>query len=326
MIQLIQDFILRFRKNFQESRNATVLIAAGSLIAIFVVWYAILMVLDLLDVPWMLRGMLLLNRIIFLAALGLAAYIVIRIGSRIPQLSWFWGYDMARVASQKQKASTSSNIKSATERVQDITAFCLVPRSTPKGTELVYLDENSAHMRVKSAIRFWCYFLPALFTIGAVAGVPLGGYWGFEIYNAQPNRWNINPTPYVFWGAVFLSGSFVAAAIYSYFATRPWLGVKVTPSTITYGSMKFDRRYYGGMQIGYSTNEGGDLKNGFFDLSLGMAALRLSYGPWGEDLKYLINKYHSAEIVNWMNGVIASVGAAPPPDYDPYAGRKIELL
>lgn len=326
MIQLFQDFVLRLKKNFQENRNATILISAGAALATFVIWFVLLFLLEVFGIRYALRQVPFLNRILFFAALFLAGYIVVRIGSRVPQLGWFWGYDMAPVIAHKAEDAAPPSPKPSDGRVEDVAAFCLVPRSTPKGTELDYLDANTARMRVKSAIRFWCYFYPGLFTICAIAGVPLGGYWGLDIYNANPNRWNINPVPYVFWGAVLLSGAFVAAAIYSYFSTRPWVTIVVTASTITYGSMKFDRRYYRRMQIGYSTQEAGDMKNDFFDLSMGMVALRLSYGDWGEDLKYLVNKYHSEEIVIWMNRIIDSVGSPPPPANDPYAGRKIELL
>lgn len=115
-------------------------------------------------------------------------------------------------------------------------------------------------------------------------------------------------------------------AVISYIRTRPWVKIIATKDTILYGSRKFSRLHYGGMRIGYTTKEDGGLKNSFFDLSLGMAAPRLQYGRWGEDLAYLVNGYHANEIVIWLNEIIDSVGAPPPPKYDAYAGRKPELL
>ncbi|WP_161793899.1 hypothetical protein, partial [Jannaschia aquimarina] len=90
---------------------------------------------------------------------------------------------------------------------------------------------------------------------------------------------------------------------------RFWLPIEISEGTIKVGGKYYAREHSSGFRIGYKV-EGQDagLKNHFMDKSFGMTGLRLSYGEWGEDLPYLINSYHSAEMVIWMNGIVAGVG------------------
>ncbi|WP_157946891.1 hypothetical protein [Thalassobius sp. I31.1] len=146
-----------------------------------------------------------------------------------------------------------------------------------------------------------------------------------QAYMPVAGRWGHNPLQYALTGVLFTCAAFYFVAAVSYFWTRPWVKIVVTPNTIRYGSRFFHREFHDGMRLGYSTNET-DLKNKLLEGSFGTVAMRLTYGRWGEDLPYLVNKYHADEIVIWMNEIINSVGAPIDVRHDPYAGEKSELL
>jgi hypothetical protein len=110
---------------------------------------------------------------------------------------------------------------------------------------------------------------------------------------------------------------FLILGIISYICIRkafPWITLIATPQYIKVGKLYFDRGHYGGMRIGYEIDTGmALLKNDFHDLGVGLQALRLSYGLWGEDLPFLVNRYHAAEIVIWMSYMISLTEAGKDP-------------
>ena len=56
------------------------------------------------------------------------------------------------------------------------------------------------------------------------------------------------------------------------------------------------------------------------DHFMGVSGLRVAYGRWGDDLDYMVNKYHAPEYVVWMNEVIAEVGKVKGLACDPHGG------
>lgn len=101
--------------------------------------------------------------------------------------------------------------------------------------------------------------------------------------------------------------------------------MKVQPDIVTFGNYRFDRSLSSGLQVGYKSRET-EVNQSFVQPKFGVTSLRFTYGSWGEDLKYLVNTYHADEIVIWMNEIINGVGEQTEKRFDPYAGRKIELL
>ena len=197
---------------------------------------------------------------------------------------------------------------------------CHPVRTTPKGTYVGTANRRGATLHVKSAIRFWYWFLPTSLLISSFVIAPfLGGWLGYV--SASNSRFYDEE---VATGIFLMVGVFIALTIVSYFLTRPWVTIVITPDTITYGSTKYAREHHNGMRIGYTIEGVDELKNDFFDISFGLQAIRLTYGRWGEDLPYLVNKYHAAEIVIWMNELIAEVGAPEPKENDPAKGRQSE--
>lgn len=339
----MNDFFENLRKNLKENSEDTRNVIFGIVGAILVAWVTI-------------------NVIFALGFFGLilAALVVIFGATRLPQLAWFWGkstpspsgnpkaekpdvpddippqfldgdpeeLESIEDTSPIPETSSPENIIYYDQLDDDIPLEkgCSYPRETPNGTMLLEASSEKARIRVKSAIRYWCWVLPGALSIASLLiGIPLGAAIGYSIFEDNPNSWQLNPVSYMVWGSIITTGLFIAVAVYSFFATRPWVLITIDPKTIRYGSYKFDRRYHEGMQIGYETGET-ELKNSFFDQSFGAQTLRLTYGPWGEDLPYLVNSYHAPEIVIWMNRIIENVGAPPAKRSDPYAGRKIELL
>jgi hypothetical protein len=211
--------------------------------------------------------------------------------------------------------------------------WAITPRKSPIGTVLIKHTPDLAVMQFQAAIRFWCWVLPTAFLIIAGAALPVGGVWGANAYKKaiESAAWAGGNAPiaslpvYIVFGAVFFSGIFIALSVSAYSLTRPRVRVRVDDQLVKFGSYRFDRKYAGGLRIGYSTKEA-ELRSSFVQPRFGVVELRFSYGRWGENTKYLVDTRHAEELVVWMNEIIESIGAPMIPKNDPFAGRKIELL
>lgn len=206
--------------------------------------------------------------------------------------------------------------------VGETTAFLPV-RQTPKGTRIEVDRPGEVQVRFRAVVRFWFALPYVLGLITLFGSVPLGGFIGyffnpFDGYRSQ-GAWQSWMSFWLFSTPIL----FLAATIISYRLTHLWVKLVATQHYIRVGSYYFDRTKYGGMRIGYEIKTTGNLlKNDFHDLSIGMQALRLSYGPWGEDLPYLVNKYHANEIVLWLNIMIARTMARPAGPTDTATGQR----
>lgn len=331
----MKTFSTTFRNNLNSKSAAT--------------WSIIALLIGMIILMWILVSV-----IIQISFLGLIISImaVLYGATKIPQLGWFWGKeepiadhsthaaasehhmlvheDGTERQSVKQlsinneyKANQESTLETDEEPLLE---GCEKPRETPQGTRLLSQSENRAVMQIKSLIPFWNWFLPGAFTVSAFfIGIPLGGFLGYQSYVSSSSRYMVSSAPYTVWGSILTVSAFLVVAIICYFKTRPWVEVDVSKEAILYGGRKFDRRYHYGMQIGYKSGEG-QLKTSALAPAMGVQNVRLTYGPWGEDLKYMVNAYHASEIIVWMNDIIDGIGASSQSRYDPYAGRKIELL
>lgn len=184
-------------------------------------------------------------------------------------------------------------------------------RSTPKGTVIKRNSKDEFIAEIKCALEFWFWVAPVTIFIIFILLTP------FTI--SMIFSWN--PTIKIL-GVILLLGS-IGALVFSIVRTRFWVKVIVQKDAIKFGDKTYDRQHFGGMRIGYSIEtDDNALKNDFFDKSMGMSALRLCYGRWGEDLPYLVNKYHAAEIVIWLNEHIDAVGAPAPRENAPSEGRR----
>ncbi|MDW3181645.1 hypothetical protein [Roseobacter sp.] len=202
-------------------------------------------------------------------------------------------------------------------------------RETPVGTSIIQISDEKAVLEVQSVIQFWCWFAPLTLTVLAFVAIPVGAWLGYVFYEATITQgWQFNSRDAVgasLRGAIILPALALGAAFLSYRHYRPQVRVTITPDMIQYGDRKFDRQYSGGVRIGYYSQEA-ELGTSFTQGRFGVTLMRLSYGRWGEDLKYMVSSYHAPEIVVWMNEIIDGVGEQITPRHDPYAGKKIELL
>lgn len=188
----------------------------------------------------------------------------------------------------------------------------VTPRHTPKGTKLITANNREALFQIRCARQLWWWLAPIIAVTFCIFVVPFALVAIFALYDPAVNV--------IGW---LLLGACIASLGASYYFTRIWLPITVDKDAITIGNQAFARTRAGGFRLGY-TIEGKDMKNDYMDHSMGLAGLRLAYGPWGEDLPYLVNKYHSAEIVIWMNGIVSAVGAPAPAKHDLEKGRKVE--
>jgi len=194
-------------------------------------------------------------------------------------------------------------------------------REHPKGTKIGKSQPGSVLLRVRAAIRFWwkAFYLMLILCVAApFIGGPIGFAGGIMSAEAAAQRGVFDRAGFgdVFAGAFWTTVIMIGLTIWVFRLTRPWVEIYADANEVRVGSQRFDRTHYGHFRLGYEiqTSEG-LLKNDFHDLDIGLQGLRLSYGLWGEDLPYLVNKYHANEIVLWLNAMIAQtakpVEAAP---------------
>jgi hypothetical protein len=209
------------------------------------------------------------------------------------------------------------------------------PRPRPIGIRNVKVDQNGQQVsfEVKTAVRFWWSVLPAVLVMAAYPFIfilaPIVGFLISPRDRYGMIQANLMPATVVAFVVIA-----IVAIVLACKATRPWVQMKATAQDVTVprpfgrGVMRFDRRYFGGMRTGYSiqTEGGAVLKNSFMDGNFGLTGLRLSYGAWGEDLPYLVNGYHAAEIVIWMNMVMGGVDDATPKAHAPDVGIVEEVF
>lgn len=199
----------------------------------------------------------------------------------------------------------------------------LTPRRRPVGIRNVeYVEKTGAvSFEVKSVVSFWWLVAPIVAMSSSIIII-----------------FFILPIAMAFFrlGAIFPLIVIVAcfiATVLSFTRTRLWVKIESTdreiriPRPFEGGTMRFDRKYFGGVRLGYSIQtESGALKEHFSDGNFGLQALRIEYGPWGEDLPYLVNGYHATEIVLWMNMVMRATISEPPKAHAPDVGIVEEVF
>lgn len=319
---MINLFLYRLGQNFKTQPLMTTAVIFGLLIAGYIIGY-------------------LVDAIIWIGPVILWVSIPATIwaASYLPQLGWFFGRSGAPKSSTSTKpaesdSGTALNSDGTLPQVEvhhsddNWAAIARVPRKTPVGTWVEAVDPEQSIVRVQSVVHFWCWFAPTSLSVLAFLLVPVGGFIGVELYkNSRPNyQFRSDEAFYAgINGAVIIFCICIGLAIWSYFSNRPKVKIEITPDYIRYGDKVFDRQHAGGMRIGYKSS-GADLATSITDDRFGVTRLRLAYGRWGEDLKYMVNTYHADEIVIWLNEIIDQVGAVEPTGDDAGVGRKTELL
>lgn len=206
------------------------------------------------------------------------------------------------------------------QRAKENTAAAMQPgfvpvREHPKGTrEFKNNAPGTVRLQFKAARRFWWRFW-FLFVFACCLAPVVGAGLGSFLAVAGSRSLYVNLAAASFQGGFFTTLICVGAAVIFWNWSRPWVEVYADRSEVRVENLRFDRRNYGGFQMGYTINTGEAMMgNDFHDLDLGLVGLRLVYGPYGEDLPWLVNKYHSQEIAIWLTYKIAE---ATRPQQDP---------
>jgi len=324
---MMSGFIHTFKSNLQENRGSTIIFIALHALVAFV-------------------GGAILDDFMGMGFIGfvLVAAGVVFASTKVSKFGWFWEAKPSvsdGPAYESQANNVSGEITAGTTEPEPETMAAHQPkkqqrshnryekiRETPVGTRVIKISHDEAILEVKSAIQFWCWFAPSGLTTLALCFIPVGAWLGLSFYENSVETWQFNAREAASAaanGAIILPVLGFTVAIWSYFSNRPWVRITVTPDIIQYGDRRFDRSQARGMRVGYSSQEA-DLAASITKKGFGVTQMRLGYGRWGEDLKYMVNSYHASEIVVWMNEIIDSVGEQIAPRHDPYAGKKIELL
>lgn len=193
-------------------------------------------------------------------------------------------------------------------------------RPYPRG---IYLDKQSPDelvFRLKSIHRRWRFAAASIFIVSLFLVPALGSFLGIQ-YDEYGFVRGWSPVP-----TVILIILVIAGMIWAWRKGHPKVQITATADTIKVANLIFDRQHYGGMRIGYDV-QGEAVKIGAFDTVMGdhfmgVSGLRVAYGRWGEDLDYMVNKYHAAEYVVWMNEQIEAIGRPEPKQHNPAKGRK----
>lgn len=187
------------------------------------------------------------------------------------------------------------------------TAQYVSKRDSPKGTRVISQTPEAVVLQFRAALRTWWIVPYVMLPIVIIGCLPLALFVGTYLNPRQSSAWLVGS---LFWVPVLLIGANIAL----FLLTQRWVKLIATREYILVGSQFFRRADFGGMRIGYVIEfDRAILKNDFQDISLGLQGLRLVYGPWGEDLQYLLNRYHAPEIVLWLNMMIDATAAPSAP-------------
>lgn len=179
-------------------------------------------------------------------------------------------------------------------------------RALPQGTKLIERKPGFAAVRFKAILRGWTVLSYVMLFATFLIGVPLAWTLGVAMRSSPFAPFNVG-------AALITMLIFIGGTVFSFFKTHPWVKLVATPDYIQVGGKFYDRQHYGGIRLGYEINlkGGGALSNSFEDVFGNRVGLRLGYGLWGEDLPYMVDKYHSNEIVLWLNMIISATQQPP---------------
>ncbi|WP_208352870.1 hypothetical protein [Pseudaestuariivita rosea] len=206
------------------------------------------------------------------------------------------------------------------------------PREMPNGAKIHAAQNGSdetIEVSLPTHIRTWWILPYVLAPFLLYIAIVLGGIWGIvEDSWTQDNfgRSVYNEAYFTFQPMITLIIVFSGLLFLLYWLLNPRTRIIITSEVITIGRYCFDRKHTGGMRLGYSVQCDGETPLMFKNRQMVFAGLRMSYGPWGEDLPYMVNKYHGAEYVMWLNGLIANAKMSDIIDETVQRGHREQLF
>lgn len=172
-------------------------------------------------------------------------------------------------------------------------------KDRPKGTKLISQTPERVEVKFKATVRGW-WLLPAGLLVFLVFGaLPFGGVLGVTMRSSPFEPFNTG----AFFTPVLLT---VVLLVLSYLWTFPWVRVVATRDYVQVGPYFFDRARYGGVRTGYEITYSGQTHSGQ-SLSFVFKGLRLVYGPWGDELPYMVKDYDAVAVTLWLSVMIGSV-------------------
>jgi len=131
-------------------------------------------------------------------------------------------------------------------------------------------------------VGMWLVFVPII----AVASVDASGYYV-----------SINYSGFAFWIAAL-----VAVSVIVWMLLFPRIRITADPQRITVHDRVYDWKTAQGFRIGYSVGgvERTDKQGGF-------SGFRMAYGPWGDDLPFLLPTYYAPAYVMFLNEALEGV-------------------
>ena len=203
------------------------------------------------------------------------------------------------------------------------------PKKRPEGIRNVEYqkDIKTITFELKTAKHFWWYVSPILAGIIAVVALIASPILALSF----DDPFDRSGPAYLSFFLVALIGG-IALIWLSFSSTRPWIKIEGTPDYIRVRegstmSKTYRREHFGGMATSYTikTPDGKELGT-MMEPSFGLTRLRLIYGPWGDDLPYLISSRHSTDLIIWMNLVLDAVDMPSPTAHAPDLGRVEEVF
>lgn len=98
------------------------------------------------------------------------------------------------------------------------------------------------------------------------------------------------------------------------------VSIEVTPEAVTMNSKHYDRSLWDGFRHGEEITYTHQTKNSSSQKSFGK--LSFSYGGRSHETSWMVPREKSVNYVNWLNELIDSVGAPPPPEHAPETGTR----
>lgn len=202
------------------------------------------------------------------------------------------------------------------------------PRKFPKGTTIhknPTSPDSEAIVSLRTHLRNWWILPYVLGPVILLLAIPIGIYSGIvgpEYYTDNFGRGRYAEGYFTIIPLIIALAVVIVAVFLLYQLTNPVTRITITPSTVTIGKYRFKREHSKGLRMGYEVTHDTSNSSMLSEKQIFFTGLRLSYGPWGEDLPYMVNKYHGAEYVNWINSILDYVGSPEPQSTAPEEGRR----
>lgn len=207
-------------------------------------------------------------------------------------------------------------------------AIEMVPREFPKGAMIHKYPVNRASevvISIPTHLRTWwvlAYVLAPFLLLLAIGGGLLFGIVEPSWYQDSRGRNQYSEGYFTIMPLLIAIVATIIVLLLIYYATNPTTKITITPKTITIGKYRFEREHVNGMRMGYEVSYDNGTTSPFVQSQIFFTGLRISYGPWGEDLPYMVSKYHGPEYVNWINSILDYVGSPEPRATAPEEGRR----